>query len=116
MKTLGMEGIGQHPMVVARRLESNAHWETKDVEESGQGTKLLGGVLCPKLLSTFPSGCFDKGFMPIFGDIDGYSHNSFRRSLLAGHGRSVSLCECSAHSRCRRPSADHDSQTALKRA
>src|SRR6185437_616802 len=103
-----MEEISEGPVIISGRLEPDMNGGTETVQEIGKGAKFLGGVGHTKFLAALPSGRFDEGFVTILGDIDGYPDNRFRRTLRTGHGRSVSLCECSAHSQYRRPSADHD--------
>src|SRR5574337_1779015 len=94
LESLRVEKVGECPVVVAGGFKTDTDRQSKVVEESSEGAELLGCVLHAKLFSTPPAGSLDQRLVAVLGYIDGYPDNGFQRTLLDGHGRSLSLCEC----------------------
>src|ERR1700693_4220114 len=102
LESFGVEEVGQSPVIVTGRFKSDPDRKSQTMEELCERTKILSRILHPNPLSAAPARSFDQSFVAILGYIDAYPYKRFRRTLHNGHGRFISLCECSAHSRYRR--------------
>jgi hypothetical protein len=105
-ENFGMEEIGQRPMIVPVDSNPMQHWEPR-LWMKWANVRNSSAVLCSQnfFRLLYPGASMRASCRSLATSI-ATQINSFRRSLLVGHGRPLSLCVCSAHSRYRRPSAE----------